>query len=650
MVNNNNRDGIIWLAWNKGKQLKELGAGDMVEKAGDLVKRETEGSQQSPGGNISSENRMQEPRIIIKALQDELRECKDYIKQLKLREAQYYDILDNMSETVERDSPDYRLNYVNNAFCEYYGVKREDVLGMDTMDYIVEEDRQPIDDLMKTITPENPVYHYQCRVKKAGGQIAWIECFGRCFFDQKGRVVEYQDVSRDITHYKETQDELEEKVRKRTKELSKANQELRGLNSYLQSILKNISEGVIVVNEEGEVELLNFGLNKNWESNASDIKEKIQRDILDNKKSVLYRMLQERKNFQSQEMIFPSKKGDIYCFASGVYLETPKGEVKQGVIVLNPITEVRRLVNRFSGSQARFRFRDIVTNSLTMQEMIRLARQAAMSNGNIIIEGESGTGKEMFAQAIHNSSNRNQGPFVAVNCGAIPRELVGSELFGYMEGAFTGAKKGGKPGKFELASGGTIFLDEIGDMPLEQQITLLRVVQERTITRIGGNRLIPVDVRIICATNKNLFHEVTQGNFRKDLYYRLNVINLHIPPLRERREDILLLFNYFLHKLDKSGFHSFNTVEPAVLEFLLKYDWPGNVRELQNVTERIIYLAAQDPISLQYLPHNIFSYKSTISETAGKPETKRTQSIVEFRKQKKKEKDALEGERIYLAP
>ena len=222
-----------------------------------------------------------------------------------------------------------------------------------------------------------------------------------------------------------------------------------------------------------------------------------------------------------------------------------------------------------------------------MKETIEVARMAARSSSNVLIEGESGTGKELFAQAIHNASKRSAGPFVAVNCGAIPRELIASELFGYSEGAFTGAKKGGNPGKFELADGGTLFLDEIGDMPLEQQVALLRVIQEKSVSRIGSNQVIPVDVRIICATNKNLLELMQTGRFRQDLYYRLNVINLRILPLRERKEDIPVLFQHFLQQMNQEG----NQLsQQDVIEHLLSYDWPGNVRELQNVVERFVHL------------------------------------------------------------
>lgn len=236
-----------------------------------------------------------------------------------------------------------------------------------------------------------------------------------------------------------------------------------------------------------------------------------------------------------------------------------------------------------------------------------MASLAAHSMSTVLLQGESGTGKEVFAQAIHNRSARRKGPFVAVNCGAIPRELIASELFGYSEGAFTGAKRGGRPGKFELASGGTLFLDEIGDMPLEQQVALLRVLQEKKITRIGGDKMIPVDIRVICATNRDLKQEVEQGRFRKDLYYRINVITINLPPLRKRREDIPLLVEHFLKKISRDWGMQVDRVEPEVMTYLTRYNWPGNVRELQNVLERMISMADGPVIGLDLLPLEIYT-------------------------------------------
>ena len=224
---------------------------------------------------------------------------------------------------------------------------------------------------------------------------------------------------------------------------------------------------------------------------------------------------------------------------------------------------------------------------------------------NVLITGECGTGKELFAQALHNESPRRKEPFLAINCTAMPRELIESELFGYEEGAFTGARKGGKPGKFELASGGTIFLDEIGDMPFNQQGVLLRVLQEKRITRIGGLRDIPLDVRVVCATNKDLSEEMRKGNFRSDLFYRLNVISIKIPPLRERPADITMLFECFLKTILSRMGKTVDWIQPDVFACLLNYKWPGNVRELQNVVERVVNTMNGTIVEKEHLPAEI---------------------------------------------
>ncbi|GAB6173710.1 acetoin dehydrogenase operon transcriptional activator AcoR [Paradesulfitobacterium aromaticivorans] len=243
----------------------------------------------------------------------------------------------------------------------------------------------------------------------------------------------------------------------------------------------------------------------------------------------------------------------------------------------------------------------LIGESKSFQDAVVIAKKAAASNVNVLLEGETGTGKEMFAQAIHFASTRNNGPLITVNCGAIPRELVVSELFGYEEGTFTGAKKHGNAGKFELADGGTLFLDEIGELPQDVQVTLLRVLQNREIVRLGGHKVIPIDVRMIAATNRDLLSEVRQGRFRMDLYYRLNVIKITLPSLRQRPEDIPVLWNRFLkdscYRLKK------NVPETtmAVQKILREYSWPGNIRELQNTAERVAVLV-EGSILPEHLP------------------------------------------------
>jgi len=236
-------------------------------------------------------------------------------------------------------------------------------------------------------------------------------------------------------------------------------------------------------------------------------------------------------------------------------------------------------------SSEKITFDVILGQSPQIREVVALAQKAALSSATVLITGESGTGKELFARAIVSAGARKEAPFVAINCAAIPEALMESELFGYEDGAFTGAKHGGKIGKIEAANQGTIFLDEIGDMPLYMQAKLLRVLQERRLERVGGLKQIPVDVRVVAATHQNLPKMVEEGSFREDMYYRLNVIPCNIPPLRERAADIELLIHAFLKKYSRLYQKNVSTLEPDLRDCLLAYSWPGNVRELENVIE-----------------------------------------------------------------
>jgi len=238
--------------------------------------------------------------------------------------------------------------------------------------------------------------------------------------------------------------------------------------------------------------------------------------------------------------------------------------------------------------QAYYTFDKIIGQDENFLRTIQYAKKIADSKSTILITGESGTGKEVFAQSIHNFSRRRNGPFVALNCGAIPNQLIESELFGYEEGAYTGAKKGGNPGKFELAHGGTIMLDEIGEMPVDMQTKLLRVLQEGVIMRIGSQKPIPVDVRVIAVSNRDLKQEVEMGRFRKDLFYRLNVLPLYLPPLRERKGDVILLIEYFMKNISKRLNKKEIELPDEYLQKMLDYNWPGNIRELENLIELII--------------------------------------------------------------
>lgn len=271
------------------------------------------------------------------------------------------------------------------------------------------------------------------------------------------------------------------------------------------------------------------------------------------------------------------------------------GEFSGTVVTFQSVNKIQNLEASIrkklyaGGFISRYTFADLVGASAEIKDCIARARKFAASHSTVLITGESGTGKELFAHSIHAESPRRDGPFVAINCATIPKELLESELFGYEEGAFTGAKKGGKRGLFELAHGGTIFLDEISELSLPLQSNLLRVLQEKVVRRIGGDRIVPVDVRVVAATNRLLEEEVRQGRFREDLFYRLHILNLHIPPLRQRKSDIPPLITFFLQKYCGHG-DSLAEFPRSITRYLCEHDWPGNVRELENFVEKYAIL------------------------------------------------------------
>jgi len=378
--------------------------------------------------------------------------------------------------------------------------------------------------------------------------------------------------------------------------LLKVQHELR----YRTTIMESISDGLVAIDCNMNIKQFNQAAAKLLKS--SNLKNKQVEEIFGKRNLALFVNALKGRKITDQEIDIPTKAGKVCCTATVRSIVGKDGRSNGIVLILNEFARTRRLVNRMFGAQAKFTFDDIIGKNEKLVKAINIARTAAGSNSNILLLGESGTGKDVFAQAIHNESNRARGPFVAINCAAIPRELISSELFGYVEGAFTGAKRGGNPGKFELADGGTLFLDEIGEMPLDLQTMLLRVLEQRFVVRIGGQEVIPVDVRIIAATNRDLLAEVEKGNFRKDLYYRLNVVNINLIPLRERKDDIPILVEYFLKRLEQTLGKHFTHIQPEVWKVFQAYHWPGNIRELQNVLERAANIATGDVLSVEHLP------------------------------------------------
>ena len=371
-------------------------------------------------------------------------------------------------------------------------------------------------------------------------------------------------------------------------------------NEYLRTVINSISDGIVAIDSNGFIkeinsEAANILATDTLLARGKDIQEFV------GKQSLFKRVVADGKPVTDIETTMETRRGYIHCHVSATPIFLANGQVVGAVATLKEMKKLQRVVNQITGAEARFTFANIIGESSAMQRAIHLAQVAARNMHTVLIQGESGTGKELFAQAIHNASLAGQ-PFVALNCAAIPETLIESELFGYEGGSFTGASRNGRPGKFELANDGTIFLDEIGEMPLNIQTVLLRVLQERSVVRIGGLRSIPINVRVIAATSKDLAVEVPKGNFRQDLFYRLNVFEIHIPPLRERIGDITQLVDYLVAGISARFGKSVAGVSLPVLKRLCSYHWPGNVRQLENVVERAISLVDGDIIEEQHLP------------------------------------------------
>lgn len=391
-------------------------------------------------------------------------------------------------------------------------------------------------------------------------------------------------------------------------QLRRAYDEIQRTNSQLTSILQSIDSGIIMIDNGGIIIQHNTQVCKILNLSTGSLSGKKLSDYL---------------NIDGLETPLPHIEGNLQSRDVSVNLENARSVIlllttrtinnargiRTGTVLTFDVPKhVNRLVNQRSGFAARYTFDSIIGESVKTLQAKEMGKLASRRDSTVLILGESGTGKELYAQAIHNASERAAHPFIAINCGSLPSELVESELFGYVGGAFTGAAKEGQPGKFELADKGTVFLDEIGDMPLSLQTSLLRVLQSREITRIGGRKTIPVDVRIIAATNRDLEGKIRNNTFRSDLYYRLNVFPITLPALRERREDVRILVDHYIKTYKVDGI-TVDYVDDEALKILEQYDWPGNVRELQNIIERATNLARRNYISIEQLPAELMSTK-----------------------------------------
>ncbi len=374
------------------------------------------------------------------------------------------------------------------------------------------------------------------------------------------------------------------------KSVIKSNREEQEKTQRYHCIIDSVSEGVIALDQEGLITIVNQAAGSYLKCGEEEMIGRPVADLMPN--SPISRVLKTQapiinnvEHIHQDTFVFnhiPVMVGGLCVGGVSTFRDISN--------VMRAENKVRRTLTR--GLVAKYQLADLIHKSKVMQDVITRARRFAKTDSTILVVGETGTGKEIIAQSIHNLSRRSRFPFVSINCAALPEHLLESELFGYEEGAFTGSKKGGKPGLFEMAHLGTVFLDEVAAMPVSVQVRLLRVLQEREVMRIGGDRVIPVDVRILAAANKDMQEEVQSGRFREDLFFRLNVLQIHVPPLRERPEDIPVLARAFIQRYSADLNLVPLDIPGDCVEQLCAYYWPGNVRQLNNFTERLVLLAS----------------------------------------------------------
>lgn len=403
-------------------------------------------------------------------------------------------------------------------------------------------------------------------------------------------------------------------------------------NAMLSEIMERLPSGIVYFDNQAQIQGYNTRLLEMLDIKRKN-KSEINKEILD----YISQMEIGRKSPNNKEMVLEVGNRQKSFLVSKKEIGSVPGK-KSSILILDETSRIIKLHDTIKSNSSIYTFEGIQGDNARIKKTVEMARTVAASDSSVIIYGESGTGKELFAHSIHSASSRKSCPFVPINCGAIPSELIESELFGYEAGAFTGASSRGKHGKIEIASTGTLFLDEIESMPLNVQIKLLRVLSTQKITRIGGTEEIPVDIRLISSTKKDLLQEVNQGNFREDLYYRINVFTLEVPSLRERVDDIPLLVYHFIEMFTSRKVE----IEEKFFDALINYGWPGNIRELRNVVERATVLLGENKyLTFDYLPENI---KDAYINTELKKNVEKTLIYSEKDKEKIKDhKDYEEG-------
>jgi formate hydrogenlyase transcriptional activator len=522
-------------------------------------------------------------------------------------EAKLRQVIDTIPALVWCDLADGPNEFLNKRWHEYTGLSPEESHGWGWQATFHPEDLPPLMEKWRELLASGEPGEIEARIRRHDGVYRWFLIRVEPFRDENGRLARWYGTSTDIDNLKQTEKKLKEEER-----------ELRQLTDTIsQTIVVLDSSGAPVYANQATLDYTGL---RSEQVVAPGFRERIfhPEDIerlRDDRKAALARGLPfevehralrhdgQYRWFLTRYKPFRNEEGQVvrwYCTGTDI-----DGRVRAEERTRNENLALREQIDRDS------MFEDIVGSSQALRNVLRQIDKVAPSDSTVLVLGETGTGKELIARALHKRSRRGERAFIGVNCAAIPPSLIASELFGHEKGAFTGATQR-RMGRFESANGGTIFLDEVGDLPREIQIALLRVLQEREIERVGSSRPIPVDVRVIAATHHDLNALVGQGKFRQDLLYRLNVVPIHMPSLRERADDIPLLVEYFIDRFGKRAGKRFRTINRKTIQLFEAYQWPGNVRELQNVIERAVILSEGDTFSVDET-----WLRSEISQVAG---------------------------------
>ena len=512
---------------------------------------------------------------------------------LQKSEAKLRQVIDTIPTLAWCNLPDGPNEFLNKRWHEYTGHSPEESNGWGWQAAFHPDDLRPLMEKWRELLVSGEAGEIEARLRRHDGAFRWFLIRVEPFRDETGTLIRWYGTSTDIEALKQTQEKLREDERE------------------LRRITDAIPQTIVVLDPTGapiyanQATLDYTGLNSD-DLLAPDFRERIfHPDDLERLRNERKALLDRGLPFEAEQRAL-RKDGQYRWFLIRYNpFRNEQGQVTRWYATGTDIDERVRAEERTRNENLALReqidrdsmFQDIVGSSETLRKVLRQVTKVALSNSTVLILGETGTGKELIARAIHKRSNRAERAFIGVNCAAIPPSLIASELFGHEKGAFTGATQR-RLGRFEAANGGTIFLDEVGDLPAEIQIALLRVLQEREIERVGSNRPIPVDVRVVAATHHDLNGLVAEGKFRSDLFYRLNVVPIQMPSLRERADDIPLLIEYFIDRFGKRVGKKFRRIDKKTIKVLQAYHWPGNVRELQNVIERAVILSEGDTFSL----------------------------------------------------